>query len=228
MTRVHGGTDTQGVATWDFSTNANASGPCPVAWEAVKAVEPLHYPDPDYRELRAALAAFHGVTPQRVWLAASGSEAIARLTAWVARCGGRRVTVPEHAYGDYAHLARAWGMEVVTQPGVFADLHWACEPSSPLGQAWLGAAQANAGGVKVLDRAYEPLRLDGAPSLDAVTLDAWWQLWTPNKALGLTGIRGAYVIAPAEAPCAVEGRIHEGGRRHDYVALRVGRHAGGA
>jgi histidinol-phosphate aminotransferase len=26
-----------------------------------------------------------------------------------------------------------------------------------------------------------------------------WQLWTPNKAMGLTGVRGAYAIAPHHA-----------------------------
>lgn len=30
-----------------------------------------------------------------------------------------------------------------------------------------------------------------------------WQLWTPNKALGLTGVRAAYAIAPAGAETAI-------------------------
>jgi histidinol-phosphate aminotransferase len=50
--------------------------------------------------------------------------------------------------------------------------------------------------VVVLDRAYEPLRLSGQCSLGADALDRVWQLWSPNKALGLTGVRGAYAIAP--------------------------------
>ena len=32
---------------------------------------------------------------------------------------------------------------------------------------------------------------------------ATWQLWTPNKALGLTGVRAAYAIAPEGADAAV-------------------------
>jgi len=48
----------------------------------------------------------------------------------------------------------------------------------------------------VLDRAYAALRLSGASSLTAAQLDRVWQLFTPNKALGLTGVRAAYVIAP--------------------------------
>jgi histidinol-phosphate aminotransferase len=48
----------------------------------------------------------------------------------------------------------------------------------------------------VLDRAYEPLRLSGKPSLTDAQLAQVWQMWTPNKALGLTGVRAAYAIAP--------------------------------
>src|SRR5690606_38442808 len=80
-----------------------------------------------------------------------------------------------------------------------ADLLWLCEPSSPLGSAEpLAAEVAASGGVVVLDRAYEPLRLSGACSLDQAALQRVWQLWSPNKALGLTGVRGAYAIAPMQ------------------------------
>ena len=51
--------------------------------------------------------------------------------------------------------------------------------------------------VRVLDCAYAPLRLSGQPSLDAAALDAVWRLYSPNKALGLTGVRAAYAIAPS-------------------------------
>ncbi|MDH6594625.1 histidinol-phosphate/aromatic aminotransferase/cobyric acid decarboxylase-like protein [Variovorax sp. TBS-050B] len=78
-----------------------------------------------------------------------------------------------------------------------AVLRWCCEPSSPFGQAQTELeAQVEAGGPCVLDLAYEPLRLEGACSLDAAQRDRVWQLWTPNKAMGLTGVRAAYAIAP--------------------------------
>jgi len=48
--------------------------------------------------------------------------------------------------------------------------------------------------VPVLDLAYQPLRLDGAGLPDGAA--AVWQLWSPNKAAGLTGVRAAYAIAP--------------------------------
>jgi histidinol-phosphate aminotransferase len=46
----------------------------------------------------------------------------------------------------------------------------------------------------VLDCAYHPLWLEGQAPVRH--LDGLWQLWTPNKALGMTGVRAAYAIAP--------------------------------
>jgi len=282
---LHGGTDALGAARFDFSTNSNACGPCPHVVAALKACDATRYPDPAYTALRQQLADFHGVALWRVVLAASASEFIYRVTAWVAQqslAQGRprassaaTVCVPPHAYGDYAQAARAWGLAVVTssaatttpaqkiaQDSAHKSVHktakdsanktakssalnraqdlvqlvWACEPSSPLGAAhlewprWLlqaaieagqsrtesadfdlgdvdvalaPAAMAGASGkaaqqpaVVVLDCAYAPLRLSGSDSLPPDALQRVWQLWTPNKALGLTGVRGAYAIAP--------------------------------
>lgn len=196
MSRVHGGPDALGVPRWDFSTNANACGPCPVALDAVQRADACHYPDPAYTVLRAALAAYHGVAAERIVVAGSASEFVGRITAAVAGAGGQRVWLPARAYGDYAQAATAWGLARVDEPER-ADLLWLCEPSSPVGGAEAMATTVAAqGGVVVIDRAYEPLRLSGVCSLDAETLGRVWQLWTPNKALGLTGVRGAYAIAP--------------------------------
>ena len=196
MNHVHGGPDAHGVPRWDFSTNANACGPCPPALAAVQGADAAHYPDPAYARLRTALAAFHGVAAERIVVAGSASEFIARITAAVAGGGGQRVWLPALAYGDYAHAAQAWGLQRVDGPAQ-ADLAWLCEPSSPRGVAeTLAPVVAGTAAVVVLDRAYEPLRLSGRCGLDAAALDGVWQLWSPNKALGLTGVRGAYAIAP--------------------------------
>ena len=199
----HGGPDALGVPAWDFSTNANACGPCPQALAAVQQADARHYPDPTYTALRAALAAFHLVEADRIVIAGSASEFIGRITAWVAREGGRRVWLPALAYGDYARAASAWRLARTPDPAQ-ADLAWLCEPGSPLGQAESQArAVAASGALVVLDRAYEPLRLGGQCSLDAAALDRVWQLWTPNKALGLPGVRGSYAIAPVGGECMV-------------------------
>lgn len=200
--RMHGGPDALGVPRFDFSTNSNACGPCPSAWAAVQEADASHYPDPRYADLRRQLAEFHGVDLSRILLAGSASEFIFRITGGVAQqCRQRketpRIFLPEHSYGDYAQAAQAWGL-VEAATADTAQLVWACEPSSPLGIAhgpWPGQLSA----TLVLDRAYEPLRLTGACSLTSTQLAQVWQLWSPNKALGLTGVRAAYAIAPVGA-----------------------------
>ena len=212
LPRVHGGPDAQGVPQHDFSTNSNACGPCPTAWQQVKAADAAHYPDAAYQALRERLAMHHGVAIDRVLLAASASEFIFRFTAWAWREGLRHVRLPRHAYGDYAQAARAWGLALTTHEdiaGPVADasprpcLAWACEPASPLGADLPGDAVFDGAALAVLDRAYEPLRLSGASGLSAACLAQAWQLYSPNKALGLTGVRGAYALAPVGAEAAV-------------------------
>ncbi len=206
MTRIHGGTDALGTARFDFSSNSNACGPCPTALKLVEHADASAYPDADYTVLRAKLAAFHSVDAWRVILASSASEFIFRMTALVAKQTALqgKVSLPKHSYGDYAHAAQAWGLRTAANLSE-AQLVWACEPSSPLGVAhapWpdeLKASQPALRQMVVVDCAYEPLRLSGQSSLSAVQRDTVWQLWTPNKALGFTGVRAAYAIAPQSA-----------------------------
>lgn len=206
---LHGGPDALGVPRYDFSTNANACGPSPQALAALQQADRRHYPDPAYTALRTQLAAFHGVAAERIVIAASASEFIHRISAFAARSGLRHATVPAHGYGDYLRAARTWGLQngagAAAQPA--PALHWACEPASPLGTrdaalACWAQAGAAPGALRVIDRAYAPLRLDAAvaAAADAVPGDVW-QMLTPNKALGLTGVRAAYAIAP---PAAVQ------------------------
>lgn len=295
----HGGTDTLGPPRHDFSTNRNACGPCPDLLQALRDTDPAHYPDPAYTSLRQRLARWHGVQVQQVIIAGSGSEFIHRITACAALHGIRAVTVPVHAYGDYAQAARARGLSVYQRtlapapaaptapshspipPGntlhntpPIARLHWACAPSSPLGH-WdaltlppppcdrhdrhnnparytphtphypasgspspcaiplpaaapyntldCPPAPTDTTDWYVLDCAYIPLRLDNLPPNPPdhhgndwdkppplpPHADHYWQLWTPNKALGLTGIRAAYAIAPAHTPAAVLHSMRE-------------------
>lgn len=203
IVRAHGGPDARGAARWDFSTNANSAGPCPMAEVAVHEADATRYPDPSYQRLRERLAAWHGVAPSRIVMAASASEFIQRITAVGARIAPGAVSVPEHAYGDYAFAARAHGRTLLVsgQEGSFGHqrptLRWCCDPSSPLGQdapppSDLGSC------ATVLDTAYAPLRLQGRGAWAGAARDAVFELISPNKALGLPGVRGAYAIAPRE------------------------------
>lgn len=187
MNSLHGGPDAHGVPRHDFSTNANACGPAPIDW---RDADPTRYPDPSYTALRRALAAFHGVDERRIVLAASASEFIARISTAVAlRWPNAGVHLPRPGYGDYEAAARARGLRDVAADE--ARLVWHASPSSPFGRSM--PLRVTPGAIHVVDRAYAPLRLQGE---DVALSDAAWQLWSPNKALGLTGIRGAYAIAP--------------------------------
>ena len=194
---VHGGPDGGLAITHDFSTNANPLGPPPALWQAVLNADRRAYPDPHYGKLRQQLATAHNVEPERILPCAGGSEAIRRITLAAHLQGLREAWVPQPGFGDYALAAEALGMQVMP----YADaaeprepaLVWICEPCNPTGASRSWAACP--GSLVVVDRAYEPLRLQGAaPPLP----EGAWELHCPNKALGLTGIRAAYLIAPAQ------------------------------
>ena len=90
-----------------------------------------------------------------------------------------------------------------TATATAAQLQWWCDPSSPLGISEPFTPSAGEGAQAdwhIVDRAYAPLLLQGADRWAAVpagsAMASVWQLWSPNKALGLTGVRGAYLVAP--------------------------------
>jgi histidinol-phosphate aminotransferase len=208
MAWVHGGTDALGVPAHDFSTNRNACGPCPSALQALQRAHAAQYPDPHYTVLRERLAAFHGVAAARIVVAASASEFIHRITMHAVRQGATLVSLPQHHYGDYAQAAEVWRLPRVARDGraeAGPGLHWACAPSSPLGRPediWpLWHTPAPAHSWRVVDCAYAPLALEPGAAIPADVQGAW-QMWTPNKALGMTGVRAAYAIAPGEADLA--------------------------
>lgn len=213
-TRAHGGNDVWGQPEVEFSSNANACGPCPQALRHIQQADSGRYPEPGYVSLRQRLASFHGVDSNRILIAASGSEFIVRITALASMqigitgsgsCVSKpSVWIPPQAYADYAQAAAAYQLQRADSPEQ-ASLVWCCDPSSPLGlhdthlpDAIASAANPRSAWV-VLDRAYEPLRLHGSLPVGESALDVLWQLWTPNKALGLPGIRAAYAIAPVHA-----------------------------
>ena len=195
--RVHGGPGPDGPARFDFSTTANALGPHRPSLAAIRRADHSRYPDPSYRDLRARVARLHGVAPARVLFAASASEFIFRCTA----IGGRGpVCVPRHGFGDYASAARAFGRPTVHDLNE-ATLAWFADPGSPRGETSSPprALPDPARTLCVLDRACAPLRLDGGDGWSARAANRVFRLHSPNKALGLTGLRAAYAIAPSRS-----------------------------
>jgi histidinol-phosphate aminotransferase len=204
MKRVHGGPNESGRAKWDFSTNNNACGPCPIIQTQLAQLDASSYPDYHYTQLQLQLAQFHQVSPERIVLATSASEMIMRISSYVAffhtSNTSKKVWYGAQSYGDYPYAAKVWQLEPCTAPSL-ANLIWLCEPSSPLGQAQINAENLfqfshHPNTMVVLDRAYEPLRLSGVSSFSNDQCNQLWQLWSPNKVLGLTGVRAAYLIAP--------------------------------
>lgn len=210
---THGGTDAGPPVLHDFSTNAHPLGPPPAALDAVMRADRLRYPDPAYTALRERLGVWHGVEPDRILPASGGSEAIRRLTLAAMRSGVTRVCVPQPGFGDYAAAARALGLQVSAYEDAFqlADsltvpsLVWVCDPNNPTGASFgledwsaIALALGQSGSQLVIDKAYASLRLSGGNALPQAIADGAWRLHCPNKAFGMTGVRGAYLIGPRD------------------------------
>jgi histidinol-phosphate aminotransferase len=214
----HGGPDSGPAVAHDFSSNANPLAAPEAVLEAIGQADRHRYPDPHYQALRDDLAAVLNVAPRRLLPTAGSSEAIRRLTLMASLQGVKQVWVPQPGYGDYAAAAQALGLTVhgYASGADLLDslaartkgpaLAWLCEPCNPTGQSlpaafWLDLADLMAQDLAIavaLDRAYEPLRLVGADPVPQALAAQCWQLCSPNKALGLTGVRAGYVVAPID------------------------------
>ncbi|MDT9000192.1 aminotransferase class I/II-fold pyridoxal phosphate-dependent enzyme [Paucibacter sp. APW11] len=212
---VHGGSDGLGPISHDFSSNAWPLPPPESLQVALVGADRQRYPDPAYAALRQSLAHHEQLAAERVLPAAGGSEAIRRLSLAAKLAGIHEVFVPSPGFGDYAAAAQALGLAVHGYADAEAlcqalansgpALVWACEPCNPTGSSFssedwarLQRALDDSGAILAVDLACEPLRLDGQSALPAALAEACWRLQCPNKALGLTGVRAAYLLAPHE------------------------------
>lgn len=222
---VHGGPDGGGSIAWDFSSNANAVALPPHLMARLLDADRRYYPDPHYVALRTQLAQASGGHPDRILPTAGSSEGIRRLTLALHGQSLQQVWVPVPGYGDYRAAAQALGVGVCGfdpvslchETGAAAlqqacrqgpVLLWLCDPCNPTGRSlddefWrcLSTLMARHPSLIVaLDRAYEPLRLQGRSALPLDLVDACWQFHSPNKALGLTGVRAGWAQAPHRDP----------------------------
>jgi histidinol-phosphate aminotransferase len=205
---VHGGTDSMPEPRYDFSSNANPLGPCPAVLAAVRGADVTRYPDPLYTQLRKKLAAFHGTTPERIIVGAGASELILRL---IRRFPGA-VQQLAPTFSEYARGAKLSGRRLISArsqdsflraQAEHRGLGFLCWPNNPTGDCWstefvMRAAKA---GPLVIDLAYASLC--GLPDAAVIETAAAYRLYSPNKAFGLTGVRGAYVVAPRNDPMLV-------------------------
>jgi histidinol-phosphate aminotransferase len=217
---VHGGTDSMPDPRYDFSSNANPLGPCPSVLAAVRSADVTRYPDPLYANLRATLAAHHETTPDRIVVGAGASELILRLIMHID--GSVQQLVP--TFSEYSRGARLAGRPLISarSPEAFVraqskhpGIGFVCWPNNPTGDLWSSEfiSEATAAGPLVVDMAYVPL-CDAHHALDIeAAASGAYRLYSPNKAFGLTGVRGAYLITPrierrlaSAAPSWVIGR----------------------
>lgn len=146
----HGGNIYQGVAvTLDFSANLNPLGMPPSVKKAISENPERFeiYPDPDCRELRAALASYHGIVPEDI-LAGNGADDLIYRMAFAKK--PRKVLLTGPSFSEYEKSAVFSGAEVVfhslspdndflvTQAFVDEitddiDLVYLCTPNNPTG-----------------------------------------------------------------------------------------------
>lgn len=136
----------------DYSQNINPLGTPPAALEAARLAlydESGRYPDLDYFDLREALAAYLGTSPENIVPTNGGAEALF-LAARAA--GPGEALVLEPTFSEYAAAAGAAGMEVVRlvarrredgfrlDSGALDDLDgisvvFLCNPNNPTGDS---------------------------------------------------------------------------------------------
>jgi histidinol-phosphate aminotransferase len=206
----------------DVRLNTNESPfPPPSSWlaeyaEAVTTLAWNRYPDRQATELRAAIAAFHGVPAHRVFAANGSNEVIQSLLLGYAG-SGRRVVVFEPTYQLHAHIARITGATIVAGErrddftldpdhvrsviaGADPAVTFLCSPNNPTGliepPEMLEVVLAAAPGLVVVDEAYA--EFSSWSALDRVVDDGRLVVVrTFSKTWSMAAARLGYAIAPS-------------------------------
>ncbi len=201
-----------------IGANENVFGPSPKAIAAMQAAAPdaWMYGDPESHDLRAALAAHHGVAGENIMV----GEGIDGLLGYLARLvvePGDRVVTSAGGYPTFNYHVAGFGGELVSVPynsqdaedpaellrharETAAKLVYLANPDNPMG-SWHSAdtiqemiAGVPDGCLLVLDEAYLEFAPDGvAPPLDP-TDERVIRMRTFSKAYGLAGARVGYAI----------------------------------
>jgi len=101
-----------------LNTNESPFGPSPKAIEAVRAaaVDTLRlYPDPQSTRLREALAAYHRVAPEQVFVGNGSDEVLAHAFAALLK-QAEPVRFPDVTYSFYPVYCRLWGIHYDAVP----------------------------------------------------------------------------------------------------------------
>jgi histidinol-phosphate aminotransferase len=203
-----------------IGANESVFGPSPhaIAAMAAAAAETWKYGDPESHDLRAALAAHHGVAPANVMV----GEGIDGLLGYLVRlvvAQGDAVVTSEGAYPTFNYHVAGFGGVLHKVPyrddredpvalmakaaEVGAKLVYLANPDNPMG-TWHDAAAIRGaigavpeGTVLILDEAYIDFAPEGtAPALD-VADPRVIRMRTFSKAYGMAGARVGYALGDA-------------------------------
>jgi histidinol-phosphate aminotransferase len=208
-----------------LNTNESPFAP-PDEWrtellEALEEVSFHRYPDRPATELREAIAAVHGVTPDAVFCA-NGSNEVLQSLLLVFGGPTRKALVFEPTYALHSHIARITGTEIVeggrdddflidpndahaliqaSRP----DITFLCSPNNPTGRAeppeTIAALTAAAPGLVIVDEAYGQFSPSSALDLRGQTNPGLVVTRTFSKTWALAGARLGYAVAD---PAVVE------------------------
>jgi histidinol-phosphate aminotransferase len=198
-----------------LNTNESPFGPSPRAIEAIRAVpgDTLRlYPDPQATRLREALASYHKVAPEQVFVGNGSDEVLAHAFAALLK-QPEPVQFPDVTYSFYPVYCRLLGIDHVTVP-LDAEMRVRVDdylgragpviianPNAPTGIALSRAEIARLAGERteaavVIDEAYVDFGGDTAiplirdyPNLLVVQ--------TMSKSRALAGLRVGYAIGAA-------------------------------
>ncbi|MDQ2083991.1 pyridoxal phosphate-dependent aminotransferase [Xanthobacteraceae bacterium Astr-EGSB] len=200
-----------------IGANENSFGPSPkaVATMAAEAAEAWKYCDPENFDLKAAIAAAHGVAPENV-MVGEGIDGILGLAVRLVVDPGTPVVTSLGAYPTFNYHVVGFGGRLITVPyrndredlealiaatrREHAPLVYFANPDNPMGTWWDAAyierliEELPGDAVLLLDEAYGEFAPDAlSPRLD---LDdpRVLRLRTFSKAYGLAGIRVGYAI----------------------------------
>ncbi len=212
-----------------LNTNESPMAPPPGWVEELRAeldrISFNRYPDRDATELRAALAALHGVDPERVFCA-NGSNEVLQCLLLAYGGAGRSVALFEPTYALHRHIAALTATEVVSGwrlPDHRLDIDvvarvleqarpvitFLCSPNNPTGRAEPPDVVARvlelAPGLVVVDEAYGQfapwsaldLVRDGAPGSERLVV-----VRTFSKTWSMAACRLGYLLAAPDVAAA--------------------------
>ena len=199
-----------------LNTNENPYGPSPKVLEALREQvgDSLRlYPDPNADQLRAAIADFHGLQPQQVFVGNGSDEVLAHVFMALLKHDAP-LLFPDITYSFYPVYAGLYGIDYLTVP-LTQDFQIRIDdylrpnggiifpnPNAPTGCPLAlteieRLLQANRDSVVVVDEAYVDFGAESAVSL----VQRYPQLLvthTLSKARSLAGLRVGYAIGHPE------------------------------